>query len=372
MTIRRRRVMSAAVLAPLVAGVLAACGGGEAEPDGEGAAVSDFERYAELTGQEREDTLLADAKEEGGLSVYTSNTNLEESIVPAFEEKYGLEVTVYRATNEAVVQRALQEAETGRPGNDLIEGDSGNMNVLTDAEVITPYQSEIRDGMPEEAQFENWTAARYTTTLPVWNTDLVPDSQLPASFEELADPKWAGQLSLESTDYSWYLTLYKYFTEEQGMSDNEFSEMFQGIAANSQVVNGHPELQSLISAGEIAIGVSAYLHSAFQAQADGAPAAFQPLFAPVVRDPLGLALMANAEHPASALLFVDFYLTDGQAIIADQGRDPANPDAVPGYVPTIPEDVEILEFDHETIESQGREWAEAYNRLLQGGDDVLP
>jgi iron(III) transport system substrate-binding protein len=88
-----------------------------------------------------------------------------------------------------------------------------------------PYASEYRDNIREIGQFDDWTAIRYNAFMPQWNTDKVKPGQEPTSFEDLADPKWRGRLSMEIGDSAWLQALYYYF-HGQGMSDEDFRAMF--------------------------------------------------------------------------------------------------------------------------------------------------
>ena len=121
----RIRSASYVVMAALLLVLTAACGGSPtasntgAAPAGAAAAQQVYDQINGLTGTERTNTLLDLAKKDGTLSVYTSNTDMDD-IVKAFEDKYGLKVESYRANSETVLQRVLQEASANYQGADLI------------------------------------------------------------------------------------------------------------------------------------------------------------------------------------------------------------------------------------------------------------
>ena len=75
-----------------------------------------------LSGPNRMERLIAGAKAEGALSFYTSLPVLTTSqITDAFEEKYGIEVSMYRAESTQLLQRAMNEARAGRHVVDVVE-----------------------------------------------------------------------------------------------------------------------------------------------------------------------------------------------------------------------------------------------------------
>src|SRR6185436_9704206 len=68
-----------------------------------------------LQGPERQDRLVAGARREATVSIYTS-LNLQDSVplTNAFEKKYGVATRLWRSSSEGVVQRAVSEARAGR------------------------------------------------------------------------------------------------------------------------------------------------------------------------------------------------------------------------------------------------------------------
>ena len=56
--------------------------------------------------------------------------------------------------------------------------------------------------IPKEYRFDTFTADRVEKFIVAWNTNLVRTP--PKSFQDLADPKWKGKLSMEPTDADWY------------------------------------------------------------------------------------------------------------------------------------------------------------------------
>lgn len=364
--------MALLVPAALLAVALTACGSPAATKEGDKApakidshAKEVFDKYNEMSGQERTEALVKAAQEEGEVSVYTSNTDLD-AIVEAFDDKYGIDVNVYRGNSESVLQRALQESKAGFAGVDVIETNSGELNVLGEEGIFYPYESEYRDAVREEGQKEFWTADRFNAFIVAWNTDMVSEADRPTSLEDFADPKWKGRVSMELGDVDWFMTMWNYYLD-QGKSEEEVRSLFDKIAANSKIVKGHTVQAELLSAGEFAAGASMYSHSVEEGTQDGRPITWRPKSGdpvqPIVLRPNGAGLVGTAQHPAAALLFMDFLLTDGQKNIVDEYRI--------GSVPTANdplEGLEVIEVDEEEMLNNVEKWDKLYAEIVQGGE----
>lgn len=362
----RVRAIAAAAVVTLL---MSACGSsptaGEVEP-GDGGKGTDqtstYEGYAKLTGEARQAELVKAAEGEGELSIYTS-WNYMDALVDVFSDKYDVNVSVYRANSETVLQRALQEFKAGFPGSDVFETNQMEMAAASHEGLFGPYASEYRDNVREIGRFDDWTAIRYNAFMPQWNTDKVKPGEEPTSFEDMADPKWRGRLSMEIGDSAWLQALYYYF-HDKGMSDEDFRTMFTAVAANSQVVKGHTVWSELVSAGQHDVAVSQYLQVIHKSQEAGAHVAWKPASGapvqPIVMQANGMGVMKYAEHPAAATLFLDFALSDeGQQIIESEqllaAREPAN-DPLAG--------LELLPLDNDKLLSENNVWSERYRKLI--------
>ncbi len=77
---------------------------------------------ASYSGPDRTQRLIAGAKKEGVVNIYSSVTVDDMKVLSAaFEKKYGLKLQAWRASSESILQRALVEARGGRYEVDAIE-----------------------------------------------------------------------------------------------------------------------------------------------------------------------------------------------------------------------------------------------------------
>lgn len=322
----RKTILSLAGVTALAL-ALSGCGGASVgSADGGGAKAADatavYDEINGLSGQKRHDRLVELAEKEGQLSLYTSNTDMD-AIVKDFEAEYDINVEATRGNSETVLQKLITEAKSGQTSVDIVETNSGELNVMRQQGFFYDYESEYRDAVREDGQMDGWTADRFNAFVVGWNTDSVDPSELPAEIKDFADPKWDGRITLEIGDVDWFAAVSKYYLD-QGMTQEEVDIMWEGIAANASVEKGHSAMGDLLSAGKLQITLSIYQHTVDGAASEnGAPVAWQDgdkHVSPVVIRPNGAGLMAGAQNPAAAILFMDFLLTEGQETIVAADR----------------------------------------------------
>jgi len=350
--------------------VLAACGGsptagGPVPPrGGAGDAEQTYARFNQLSGDERMTQLVQAAEQEGQLSLYTSLTSdSAEAVEKAFESRYDIEVSVYRASSESVIQRVQSEQQAGYgSGNDVLELNGLELAALNQQGWLAEFDGPERDAVLPEGQKDGWTASRFNRFVVSRNTDRIPDATTPAQFDQFADPAWAGQLSVEQSDTDWFMGLYHYYTGK-GMSEADFLDMFRRVVANSKVVAGHaPQIEQL-SAGQFGAALATYDYQAQGLTDKGAPVSFNPMVSPVVQRPNGVAMMKSAPHPAAAYLFYQWILSDGQQVLRDAGLVSALADAA---TQGLPEGVDLVTVDVDELLAENKRFSDMYQKVLIG------
>jgi iron(III) transport system substrate-binding protein len=273
-------------------------------------------------GADRGERLIAKAREEGTLTVYTSMATTESGpLAQAFEKKYGVKVQLWRALSENVLQRALTEARGGRRSMDVVETNAPEVEALAREEVVAEFSSPSLADLPPWAipTHRRWFSDRANLWVVGYNTGKVKREELPAALEGFADPRWKGRLALEATDSDWMYGVVSFMGEARGL------EFFRKLAAlKPEMRKGHVLVAQLVAAGELSLCLTIYSGNADSIKAKGGPidwAAVEPL----VGRPQAIAVASNAPHPHAALLFADFVLSpQGQKLLGDMGRVPSS------------------------------------------------
>ncbi len=273
-------------------------------------------------GADRDARLVEGAKREGRVVLYTSLAPTESApLVGAFEKKYGIKVDLWRALSGQVVQRVITEGQARRHSVDVIETNGPEMEMMARETLLAEFYSPHLADLPAAAipAHRTWFPDRMNFFVVGYNTAKVQRSQIPATYEGFADPKWKGRIGLEATDTEWMATLIKIWGDDKGM------DYFRKLSAlKPDVRQGHVLLASLVAAGEVPVGLSMYSSNIIPLTRKGAPIDFVPV-QPVVARPQGIGAAKNAPHPYAALLFADYVLSpEGQQLFESLGRVPAS------------------------------------------------
>ncbi|MQA93474.1 MAG: extracellular solute-binding protein [Streptosporangiales bacterium] len=347
----------------VVAVSLAACG---ASPTERGAGSgSDRDPYAtvlgqvkDLDGEARTQKLVELARKEDKLNVYTSNTDLADQ-AKKFTAKYGIEVSVYRAKANQVLQRLLQETKANRSKADLYDSNAEELAVANTEGILRDYEGPADDDLVPAAKQKGWVGSRLNVFTVTWNTKVVKEP--PRSFEDLADKRFAGVSMMETRAFEWYMALSQYFTRK-GKTQAQVDEMFRKIAANSVGIEGNTTHAQFLTSGEHGLSTSVYNHLVDEEIEAGAPLSRTPVVEPLVVRPNGVALLRNAKNPASALLFMEWVLGDAQQLMVAEHRIPARADLQKGAL----KGVDTVTVDIGKLVSEGDQWESRYEKIIRG------
>jgi len=342
---------------------------------------------SKLSPAAREAKLYQGAKAEATLNWYTTlSRTIGPAVVKAFEAKYpGVKVNMYRASSEEVTARLYQEANAGTPGADVVETNGTELLFLQHRRnVVVPYRgSPYASAIPKTYRFDGWTGDGIEAFLIAGNTTLVKSGEQPKGWEDLADPRWAGKLSMEPGDVDWYAATYgilerKYLKSYKPKPttaaarraamkkiDARIDRLFAAIAKNSQIISGHTTQATLLAAGQFAVCVSCHAQSIEALAKNHAPLTFKPFAAPLVIRAQGIAVAYRLQHPNAALLFYDWMLRKdgGQKALLDGGANPARPDMAD---PDLRGSSRFL-LNLRPIVANFKHWADKYDRVIQLG-----
>lgn len=272
------------------------------------------------------------ATETETLTLYTS-MNVDDSsvILDRFEDLYGIEVELYRASASAVLQRVLQEADAGFVGSDVVAVGSAEMTAIDERGLLHPISSPYLDEIVPSGVFDTWAAVYLNVFVAAWNLDLIADRP-PETWEDvLVD--YPGRLAMEVSDFDWFAALVEqYFVAELGYTEEEAIDLFAAAASGARMLEGHSLMVELTAAGEFDVVASAYQHGVERFRASGAPLAWEPAVEPLVVRPTGIGVHRSTDAPATALLFVDFMLSEAQSTLVELHRTPAN-QTIEGGIP---------------------------------------
>jgi iron(III) transport system substrate-binding protein len=192
---------------------------------------------------------------------------------------------------------------------------------MKERKLSTAYLSPERKALPSGSYDAEgyWQAFEVTPLVLALNTRLVPPAERPQTYEDLLNPKWKGRMSLGTDEYTWFNIMLEH------MGKQKWTEYMQALARQQLNMPGSSSVMrvQLLLAGESAIAIAARGRRVAEYKDKSAPVDFR-ILDPYAAEPNLTALMHRSSHPAAAMLFIDWLLSEeGQARISDDaGRIP--------------------------------------------------
>ena len=137
---------------------------------------------AAYEGPDRLARIATAARREGSLNLYTTIAEKDlATLVDPFEAKYGVDVTVWRAGTDKVLQRTVAEAAAGRHEMDVVHFGSPEMEALSREQILLPVSSPVHDDLlPGSVPVHReWAATLLSVWVQAYNTTLVDKNSLP-------------------------------------------------------------------------------------------------------------------------------------------------------------------------------------------------
>jgi len=325
------------------------------------AAPAHAQSLAELAanaGPDREQRLAEGARREGHLLLYTSLTVEDMTVLnSAFEKRYGVKVTMWRASSEKIVQRALAEARAGRFDVDVFESNAPSLEILYREQLLQAVRSPHHADLIPAAvpAHREWVGARLNVFVHAYNTKLVRKDELPTSYADLLNPRWKGRLGIEASDEDWFAAVVQQLGEEKGLKFCRDVVATNGIS----VRRGHTLLANMVAAGEVPFALTVYNFTAEQLKQRGAPLEWFVL-PPAIARANGVAVARRAQHPHAALLYYDFMISDeGQDILLKRDFVPAS-----RKLDTALNRGPLVIIDPALIVDEGERWEKLYDEII--------
>src|SRR5713226_4689924 len=316
-------------------------------------------------GADRDKRLVEGAKKESQVLFYSTMTVADgRALATAFERKYGVKVNHWRGSAEKIVSRAIAEARARRHEADVFETSSHRIEALYRERLLEDFHTPaLRDIVPEAFPrgHRQYVADRFAFFVMGYNTDLVKSQELPATYGDLLQPRWAGRITIEGTDVLWFAAVAKAMGEDKGVA------YFRKLAAmRPEIRHGHIHTAQLVASGEVPFFLTAYNNNMETLKSKGAPVDWKPL-QPAFGQAAAIGLARHAPRPHAALLFAEFVLSkEGQEIYKSVNRVPTS----------MAVDSPLNKFKYEIIDpvlalDEGERWEKLFSDLFLGGRRII-
>lgn len=280
----------------------------DATPDATSTAGGAAPSPGETEQQGELERLYEEAQAEGSFEFWgAEDTELMEEVFAAFRERYpGIEPSHTQLGPVEVTQQALAAAAAGQPP----PADILNINLLQGGDVLVGEGILNEDpdwdsyGIPEEIQ--SAAGGLITQIGPyglAYNTDLVNEADMPTTWEDLVDPQWEGQLSLDPRGPPWNILVVEW-GEDQTL--DYLDRLIQTV--DPVIIRGSTAGLTNLIAGETSIR-PAFLHEVRGFQEEGAPIDWVWVD-PVPVEGSSWYLAEEAENPNAAKLFMIWFASE--------------------------------------------------------------
>jgi len=289
--------------------------------------------------------LVAAAQAEGSFMLYASVSEPQiETLLNAFEEKFGIRGEYLRLVSATLIQRFVTSYEGGGNEADVFL-DSSPTAFEMHPELFAALPAEELPnvaGWPKEWRGEREAIIQTSAMVVQYNTDLVDEADLPQKWTDILDPKWRGQISLtdpriSNTYLGWLDAMERShgpdFVKQLGQQE---ITLVQSGAAGAQMV----------AAGSQALNFPAYSSFTIPLMEAGAPIGWKLMGEPQSTSQSSIALVKDGPHPNAAKLFVDWALSDEAIELMCKAFPLSTPGDLEGKFGCIAlKDPEVVKFD---------------------------
>lgn len=281
-----------------------------------------------------QDELAAKAQAEREVNVYgTALVAQFDKFIEPFKKRYPFIKPQYsRATGEALTTKILQEVSARQLGADAILINNYTQRIFMKRNIITPYVTPSMKNFPAGfAEKQGYWYGFYLVPYAItYNTNLVKKGDAPKSFDELLNPKWKGQISLEREEY--LVTQ----SHAQFLGQQKAIDYFKKLARQDLImVNGHSKQAVLLTAGEFPLIVYSDIARTEELKRRSAPVEWVRA-EPHVTVLVTASITREAKHPAAARLFMNYLTSDeGQKAVLAMDKPPALPKFQPDYLRSV-------------------------------------
>jgi iron(III) transport system substrate-binding protein len=257
------------------------------------------------------------------ITVYNAqHKQLLDEIVPMFEKETGIDVKLRSGSDLELANQIVQEGDAS-PADVFLTENSPAMALVDSKGLFADIDKNTQSLIPEQYQPSDhkWIGFLGRSTVAVYNTDELSESDMPASILDFAKPEWKGRIAFSPTGADFQAIVSAVLATE---GEAKTAAWLKGIAANGTTYDGNDVVLQSVNDGEVAAGIIYHYywyrdqaesgdnsdHSALHFFANQDPGAFVSTS--------GAGVLASSEHQADAQKFVHF-LTDreGQQAMAD-------------------------------------------------------
>ncbi len=274
----------------------------------------------------------------GGLVVYNAqHEDLTQAWAEEFTKETGITIEMRNGSDNELANQLVAEG-SGSPADVFLTENSPGMNIVEQAGLFTPVDAATLAQVPtaNNPSTGNWVGIAARSTVFVYNTDLLPEADLPASIMDLQDPAWQGKWAASPSGAD-FQAIVSAILELKGADAT--SAWLDAMKTSAGIYRGNSTVMKAVNAGEVPGGVIYHYYWYGDQAGTGENSSKTKLLFWGNQDPgaflsvSGGGVLASSTKQEQAQQFLAFVTSKtGQQIVADTvfeypiGSDvPANP-----------------------------------------------
>ncbi len=289
-----------------------------------------------LSPAERRARLIEGAKKESGLVWYSSTTAEDAlALIKKFHEQHpSIQIQHFRSSSEKLLERILAESRANAFKADLVTLPELELSIMIKRKLLLRYEGAEHALYPAETKDGRgfWTGLYTSAWVAAHNAKMVSKDAAPKTHKDLLQPRWKGNIAMDTEPYNWYVITLRYLERRDGKE--AAAEFMKKLAAQQiQWRKGHSLIGQLMAAGEFPVAAELQVHTVERAKAQGAPVEWTALDGVVPISKVGAAITGTGTNTYTSALFYDFLLSrPGMETIRASRRIPTRPDVTAPYL----------------------------------------
>jgi iron(III) transport system substrate-binding protein len=261
----------------------------------------------------------------------------------------------YGSTTELAA--LLAEEGDASPADVYLSQDAGALGAVQKLGLFEPLGEDILGIVDDTYQSGSgeWVGLTARARVIVYNPDMVAEADLPASLQDLTDPKWNGMVGWAPTNASFQSQITAFRLAE---GDDAAAEWLEAMKANGvRDYPGNGDIVSAVAAGEVAMGLvnHSYLWGFIRDQGEDFNARNHYTEAGDIGSLVnisGAGVLASSENKEAALEFIRFMLSEeGQTYFSEETFEYPLADGVAADDRLVPiDDIEPPDIDLSDID----------------------
>jgi iron(III) transport system substrate-binding protein len=295
---------------------------------------------------------VAAAKREGKVTLYTSAPiAAAQKVANVFQQKYGITVELFRSGGTQVLRRFMMEQQAGAAGADvLVSSDPAAVLDIAAKGMFVPFKPAGFDQVPVGLNDPSglFVAQRVSVISIYGRSDLVAQSDMPRTWDDLLSPRFKGKLVMTNPSFtSLQLGVVAMMSKLHGW------EFYERLNRNDvMVVQGNEQALNLVKTGERPIAAGADSQYANEARMAGHRIVNVFPSDGTFAIPATTSVVKGSKSPNAAKLLAEYTLSlEAQSLWPESGIYAARADVAPPTGSPKLSDIKVIPMDHAYITS---------------------